>query len=123
MFTIFKLLIMYLFTSIVAISVTGLGYKATAMPFEPSSDIPVELPTIKINTSAGELKVILKKVNTGDGTLSTLINDTISANNLKRSLVNIDVSAKKLPELMEALKHNFLFKNYFKKQEKSEKKK
>ena len=72
----------------------------------------------QINTSAGELKVILKKVNTGGGTLSTLINDTSSANNLKRSLVNIDITAKKLPDLMEALKHNFLFKAYFKKQEK-----
>ncbi len=72
----------------------------------------------QINSSAGELKVILNKVNTGDGTLSTLINDTASANSLKRSLVNIDASAKKLPALMEALKHNFLFKAYFKKQEK-----
>lgn len=71
----------------------------------------------QINTSAGELKLILNKVNTGDGTISTLINDTASANNLKRSLVNIDVSAKKLPALLEALKHNFLFKAYFKKQE------
>lgn len=75
----------------------------------------------QINTSAGELKTILKKVNTGDGTLSTLINDTATANNLKRSLVNIDVSARKLPVLMEALKHNFLFKNYFKKLEKENK--
>lgn len=76
----------------------------------------------QINTSAGELKLILNKVNTGDGTISTLINDTASANNLKRSLVNIDVSAKKLPALLEALKHNFLFKAYFKKQEKEKKK-
>ncbi len=76
----------------------------------------------QINTSAGELKQILNKVNTGDGTISTLINDTASANNLKRSLVNIDVSAKKLPALLEALKHNFLFKAYFKKQEKQNKK-
>ena len=72
----------------------------------------------QINTSAGELKVILEKVNNGGGTLSTLINDTTSANSLKRSLINIDASAKKLPDLMEALKHNFLFKGYFKKQEK-----
>ncbi|MCW5907770.1 MAG: MCE family protein [Chitinophagales bacterium] len=76
----------------------------------------------QINTSAGELKIILNKVNTGSGTISTLINDTASANNLKRSLVNIDSSAQKLPALMEALKHNFLFKAYFKKQEKQNKK-
>ncbi|MCW5906618.1 MAG: hypothetical protein KIS94_02080 [Chitinophagales bacterium] len=62
-------------------------------------------------TFAGELKIIPNKVHTGSGTISTLINDTASANNLKRSLVNIDSSARKLPALMEALKHNFLFKH------------
>jgi len=75
----------------------------------------------QINNSATELKQILHKANTGDGTIATLINDTASANNLKRTLVNIDNSAKKLPSLLEALKHNFLFKAYFKKQEKQKK--
>lgn len=75
----------------------------------------------QINTSATELKTILNKVNTGGGTISTLINDTTSANSLKRSLVNIDSSAKKLPALMEALKHNFLFRGYFRKLEKQSK--
>ncbi len=75
----------------------------------------------QINTSAGELKLILNKVNTGSGTIATLVNDTGTANNLKRTLVNIDVSAQKLPVLMDALKSNFLFKNYFKKQEKQNK--
>lgn len=75
----------------------------------------------QINTSATELKTILNKVNTGGGTISTLINDTTSANSLKRSLVNIDSSAKKLPPLMEALKHNFLFRGYFRKLEKQSK--
>lgn len=73
----------------------------------------------QINTSAGELKQILNKVNTGGGTLSTLLNDTASAKHLQSSLVNIDSSARKLPALMEALKHNFLFKAYFKKLERS----
>ncbi|HLP53370.1 MAG TPA: MlaD family protein [Chitinophagales bacterium] len=75
----------------------------------------------QVNTSASALKQILEKVNTGDGTIATLINDTTSANSLKRSLWNVEVSTQKFSENMEALKHNFLFKGYFKKQEKENK--
>ena len=72
----------------------------------------------QINTSAVALKQILQKVNTGNGTIGTLVNDTTSANSLKRSLLNIEVITVKFNEDLEALKHNFLFKAYFKKQEK-----
>ncbi len=75
----------------------------------------------RVNASAGTLKQILEKVNTGNGTIATLVNDTTSANSLKRSLVNVEVSTQKFAENMEALKHNFLFKGYFKKQEKQNK--
>ena len=71
----------------------------------------------QINSSALSLKQILQKVNTGDGTIGTLVNDTTSANSLKRSLLNIEVITQKFNEDLEALKHNFLFKAYFKKQE------
>ena len=97
----------------------GTLVKDTVMAINLSKAInEVKTAGEQINTSAGELKMILNKVNSGSGTISTLINDTTTANNLKRTLVNIDVSAKKLPVLMDALKSNFLFKAYFKKQEK-----
>lgn len=76
---------------------------------------------ILINTSATDLRLIMHNINTGNGTISTLVNDTASANSLKRSLDNIEVSTQKFSENMEALKHNFLFKGYFKKQEKQTK--
>jgi phospholipid/cholesterol/gamma-HCH transport system substrate-binding protein len=76
---------------------------------------------ILINTSATDLRLIMHNINTGKGTISTLVNDTASANSLKRSLDNIEVSTQKFSENMEALKHNFLFKGYFKKQEKQTK--
>jgi phospholipid/cholesterol/gamma-HCH transport system substrate-binding protein len=63
----------------------------------------------------------MQNIKTGHGTISTLVNDTASANSLKRSLDNIEVSTQKFSENMEALKHNFLFKGYFKKQEKQNK--
>lgn len=92
-----------------------------------TSDLVVAVNEIKlageqINVSAGEVKAILAKVNNGNGTVATLINDTASANSLKRSLFNVEVSTQKFSENMEALKHNFLFKGYFKKQEKQKKK-
>jgi phospholipid/cholesterol/gamma-HCH transport system substrate-binding protein len=76
---------------------------------------------VLINTSATDLRLIMHNINTGKGTISTLVNDTASANSLKRSLDNIEVSTQKFSENMEALKHNFLFKGYFKKQEKQTK--
>ena len=72
----------------------------------------------QINISTGELQQLLRKINSGDGTVGTLINDTISANHLKQSLVNIENSTRNFNENMEALKHNFLLRGYFKKQEK-----
>jgi len=75
----------------------------------------------QINTSSADLRLIMHNINTGKGTISTLVNDTASANSLKRSLDNIEVSTQKFSENMEALKHNFLFKGYFKKQEKQTK--
>ena len=77
----------------------------------------------QINVSTVELKELLQKVNSGDGTVGTLINDTVTANHLKQSLVNIDNSARNFNENMEALKHNFLLRGYFKKQEKMKDKK
>ncbi|HLP18896.1 MAG TPA: MlaD family protein, partial [Chitinophagales bacterium] len=76
----------------------------------------------QVNSSAGTLKVILEKAKNGNGTVATLINDTASANSLKRSLVNVEISTQKFSENMEALKHNFLFKGYFTKQEKENRK-
>jgi phospholipid/cholesterol/gamma-HCH transport system substrate-binding protein len=91
-----------------------------------SADLVTAVKQIKeagqqVNLSAASLKQILEKVSTGPGTISTLVNDTASANSLKRSLVNVEVSTQKFAENMEALKHNFLFKGYFKKQEKESK--
>ncbi|MEO5572232.1 MAG: MlaD family protein [Bacteroidia bacterium] len=76
----------------------------------------------QINLSANELKLSLQKINNGNGTLSTLLNDTITSNHLKSSLANIDSSSKSLNENMEALKHSFLLRGYFRRQEKKNKK-
>ena len=75
----------------------------------------------QINISTIELKQLLQKINNGNGTVGTLLNDTASANHLKQSLINIENSSRNFNDNMVALKHNFLLRGYFKKQEKNKK--
>lgn len=64
---------------------------------------------------------IVNKINNGEGTLGRLIQDKKMANNIDQTIVNMKTSTEKLDENMEAAKHNFLLKGYFKKKEKKEK--
>ena len=66
-----------------------------------------------------EVAEILAKVNSGKGSLGKLINDDSMANDLDATMTNLKTSTKKLDENMEAAKHNFLLRGYFKKKEKA----
>lgn len=66
-----------------------------------------------------ELAEIMVKINTGKGTLGKLISDPSMANNLSSTLSNLKTSSKGLTENMEAAKHNFLLKGYFKRKERA----
>jgi phospholipid/cholesterol/gamma-HCH transport system substrate-binding protein len=66
-----------------------------------------------------QLAEIMTKINGGSGTLGRLIQDTTIAENLNQTIVNLKKSSKGLGENMEAAKHNFLFRGYFKKKEKA----
>ena len=50
-----------------------------------------------------------------------LLNDQKSANTIKVTLQNLQSASKKLDEDLEAVRHNFLLKGYFKKKAKNEK--
>lgn len=65
---------------------------------------------------------IQNDVNSGNGTVYTLLKDTATTNKLTNSLDNIEKGTAAFNEDMEALKHNFLTRRYFKKQEKAKKK-
>ena len=67
----------------------------------------------------GELAEIMMKINSGKGTLGKLIDDPSMANNLSSTLSNLKTSSKGLSENMEAAKHNFLLKGYFKRKERA----
>jgi phospholipid/cholesterol/gamma-HCH transport system substrate-binding protein len=47
-----------------------------------------------------------------------MINDTLAATEIRQTLTNLNQGTKAFNENMEALKHNFLFRRYFRKLEK-----
>ena len=73
--------------------------------------------------ATSEINLILGKINKGEGTLGRLIQDKTMANNIDKTLLNLKESSKGLNENMEAAKHNFLLRGYFKKKEDAKKKK
>lgn len=68
---------------------------------------------------SAQLAEIIFNVNSGKGTIGRLIQDTTIAENLSATMVNLKTSSQGLDENMEAAKHNFLLKGYFKKKEKA----
>lgn len=65
---------------------------------------------------------IQQDVNNGNGTINALFKDSLLAIKLNTSLENIQKGTDGFNQNMEALKHNFLFRGYFKKLEKQKKK-
>ncbi|HXB42140.1 MAG TPA: MlaD family protein [Bacteroidia bacterium] len=61
---------------------------------------------------------ITDKINKGKGAIGTLIMDTAFAKNLKESIQNLKAGTNNIDKESEALKHNILFRRYFKKEEK-----
>lgn len=79
------------------------------------------------NAVAGELNNVVsgiqKDINNGHGVINTMLRDSTVSENIIVSLENIRQGTDRFNENMEALKHNFLFRGYYKKLEKEKKKK
>lgn len=74
----------------------------------------------KTEVASNELGEIMTKINSGEGAIGMLLKDTTIVNNIDETIVNLKESSVGLNENMEALKHNFLFRGYFKKKAKEE---
>jgi phospholipid/cholesterol/gamma-HCH transport system substrate-binding protein len=70
-----------------------------------------------------QLADITTKLNSGSGLLGRLIQDSTIAENIDQTIINLKKSSRGLNENLEAVKHNFLFKGYFRKKEKEAQKK
>ncbi len=93
---------------------------------------PVETDAImaSLKTSAdnaaiitGNLADISNRINHGKGALGKLLHDTTLSTNISATMKNLRSSSEGLNENMEAAKHSFLLRGFFKKKEKEKKKK
>lgn len=70
-----------------------------------------------------DLGTIVANTKKGEGSIGNLLKDTTTSHNLNNAITSLDKGAIAFSENMEALKHNFFFRKYFKNKEKNEKKK
>jgi phospholipid/cholesterol/gamma-HCH transport system substrate-binding protein len=78
----------------------------------------LEVTSQNINTTIDSLNKTIDQVKNGKGAINYLSNDEEFVKNLDATIKNLNEGTNKFNESMEALKHNFLIRGYFKKQEK-----
>ena len=76
-----------------------------------------------LEISSNEFAKFTLKMNNDKGALSKLVTDEKMGITVDSTLTNLNTSMKGLSEIMEAAKHNFLFRGYFNKKQKIEDKK
>ncbi len=96
-------------------SLAGLEIKQIVHNLESASD---RMQNLTVN-----LDSVVTGISEGKGTLNYLANDTILVQRLEATMINIEEGTARFNENMEALKHNFLTRGYFKKMAKEEQKK
>jgi phospholipid/cholesterol/gamma-HCH transport system substrate-binding protein len=69
-----------------------------------------------------EIKNMVTAIEAGEGTAGLILSDSLMRQSLMKSMENIELSTYNFNQNMEALKGNFLFRKYYKKQEKELKK-
>lgn len=100
--------------SILSDTATAHQFKNSLQQLHNASEKAAQLTT--------DLKTLTEKMKRGESGAGVLLSDTAFAKDLKKSMHNIQIGTDRFSEDMEALKHNFFFKGYFKKQEKERRK-
>ncbi len=75
-----------------------------------------------INKVTKSLNDYVTEIKTGKGSLNYIAKDQTLVKNIDSTVVNVKEATDKLNQNMEALKHNFLFRGYFRKLEKKKEK-
>jgi len=76
----------------------------------------------EINTVITNLNELVLDIKNGEGTLNYMVNDTTLVKDIDKTMKNIKEGSVRLNENLEALKHNFLLRGYFKKIERQKRK-
>jgi phospholipid/cholesterol/gamma-HCH transport system substrate-binding protein len=96
------------------------------------AQVPIETDQImaSLKTSADNAAVITtnladitNRISHGKGALGKLLHDTTLSSNISSTMKNLKQSSEGLNQNMEAAKHSFLLRGFFKKKEKEQKKK
>lgn len=77
----------------------------------------------KTSRMMDNLEAVIANLKTGEGTAGLLLADTTVRNKLLKSAFNVEQGTSRFNDNMEALKSNFLFRRYFRRLEKDQKKK
>jgi phospholipid/cholesterol/gamma-HCH transport system substrate-binding protein len=81
----------------------------------------VNIASKRLDSTVNNLNQLIKGINSSNGAVNYITKDSILVNDLKKSIKNINEGTYKFNENMEALKHHFLFRKYFKKKENNDK--
>lgn len=82
----------------------------------------LEQSSAQIQEMTVNLNEFSETIQNGEGALNYVINDTSLVNKLDATLDNAEEASRKFSENMEALKHNFLFRGYFRRIERQKEK-
>ena len=82
----------------------------------------LEVSSIEIQNVVANIDTTVVDFRSGEGAYNYIVKDTSLVNSLKSTLQNINEGTDKFNQNMEALKHNFLFRGYFRKLEKQKEK-
>lgn len=82
----------------------------------------LEASTRNVQKISQDIGRVLTQVQEGPGLSGSIMNDSTMVHNLEESLENIRQGTASFNENMEAMRHNFLFRAYFKKLEKEARK-
>ena len=83
----------------------------------------LEKSSIQIGEVSENLNEVMKNVSEGEGALNYLTNNPDLVKNIDSTTISIKEGTERFNQNMEALKHNFLFRGYFKKKERESKRK
>lgn len=78
----------------------------------------IEEFSVNAGAVSESLKTLATKLNDRDNAVGVLLADSVAAGQLRATIENAEQASQKLDNNMEALQHNFLFRGYFRKQEK-----
>jgi|TARA_R110000764_G_C11029474_1_gene385509 phospholipid/cholesterol/gamma-HCH transport system substrate-binding protein len=81
----------------------------------------LEVSSNEITKMTADLNTVIGEMKNGKGVLNKVATDTVLANQLMSTMKNIEEGTEKFNENMEALKHNFLTRGYFRKLEREQK--